>query len=237
MSSDSMSPAGKQFTQVIYTERLILRRLCATDAEYLLPILSNPDSMQWLNDTVRRRTIQGTQEWIDERLARPGLDTFLVELLSTTQATTTDHQAGKDVNQEGSFREVIGVIGSPDIPRIGYIFHAKYFGKGYATEALKAYMNSYWNRVPPVSSGESGSFDFACAATDVDNTPSRRLLEKCGFSLQRIGKESYDNPSKGGLRDDAVYAIFRPGTHEDGASLLATDEWKDMSVRVTTRTG
>lgn len=158
-----------------------------------------------------RKTVQETQDWINERLARPGIDSFLVGLLPEMHSATTSSPLEEIVSGQQPLQEVIGITGSSGIPRIGYIFHPKYFGKGYAAEALVAYMKSYWDRVPPVSSGRAGSFDFAQAATDVENLPSRKLLEKCGFILDRIDEKGYENPVKGGLRDDAVYVIARPG--------------------------
>ena len=162
---------------------------------------------------MQTKTIQETQDWIDERLARPGIDSFLVELLPTTQITTAGESSGEFV------REVIGITGSAGIPGVGFIYHPRYFGKGYAREALEAYMESYWNRIPPVSSGKPGSFDFASATTDVENLSSRRLLEKYGFVFRRISEERYDNPLKGGLRDHAFYVIPRPGMNVNEACI------------------
>ena len=165
------------------------------------------------SDTGLRKTIEAVQEWIDERLARPGCDNFLVDLVPATPSLVNESYTQSTVSGEQSLREVIGVLGSPDVPRVGYIFHPSYYGKGYATEALKAYIESYWKRLIP------GSFDFASAATDVENLPSRRLLEKSGFVLQRIEKQAHNNPFKGGWRDDAIYLITRPGTSTSQAGI------------------
>ncbi|KAI9666473.1 MAG: hypothetical protein M1821_004409 [Bathelium mastoideum] len=220
MSSSSRREPNQSDLQIIKTKRLVLRRACPTDAEYLLPILSHPEAMQWLSLSAGlRRTVEEAEDWLHERLARPRNDSFLVGLISAAGAATLDDQVGKELKSTEweTLDEVIGVIGCSSTPRIGYIFHPNYYGKGYATEALQVYMDSYWSRVPSVSSGKAGSFDYARAETAAENLPSRRLLEKCGFVFQyivgeRINDESYGDFFKGGFREDAFYLIARPGT-------------------------
>ncbi|KAI9708507.1 MAG: hypothetical protein M1820_003968 [Bogoriella megaspora] len=201
----SVSLAG---VSEIETERLMLRQVRLDDAHLLLPTLSNPKSMEWLGGMVS--TIEESRDWIAERLARPAYDGFLVQLKSIGSGSDHSSNLG-DIRDPDSPPKIIGIMGSPGVPRIGYIFHPHFSGHGYATEALQAYLDAYWKHVPPRSSGKGGSFDFARAMTDADNVPSRRLLERCGFSLQGIEKNNYDNPGKGGLRDEAFYMIARPG--------------------------
>ena len=56
-------------------------------------------------------------------------------------------------------------------------------GKGYATEALRAYLSTYFANVPsPTISGGLG-FDYVQAETDADNIASQKVLLKCGFQL------------------------------------------------------
>ena len=180
----------------------------------------------------RLTTLQEVQEWIDERLIRPDYDGFLAELLPIENPV-----APSNAEREGrqSIREVIGVLGSTAVPNIGYIFHPGYYGKGYATEALKAYMESYWDRVPPLSSGKAGSYDYASARTDVENLPSRRLLERCGFKFHRINEKCIDAPMMGGLRDDALYVIPRPGTDVNQIRISDVNPSGRHDERISTR--
>lgn len=70
---------------------------------------------------------------------------------------------------------VIGIFGSPSpgTVEVGYIYNQSFWGQGYATEALAAYMNVYWSHVKTV--------DVVIANVDPENTPSVKVLRKCGF--------------------------------------------------------
>lgn len=71
---------------------------------------------------------------------------------------------------------VIGACGYVEVdrhpPEIGYWLGAKYWGKGYATEAVRAVIDHAFT-------------DLDCevlqSASRVTNPASRRVLEKCGF--------------------------------------------------------
>ena len=82
-------------------------------------------------------------------------------------------------------------------------------GKGYATEALRAYLSTYFANVPSTASGALG-FDYVQAETDADNIASQKVLLKCGFQLVETLANAFDSPTLG-LRDTLVYKIARPG--------------------------
>jgi RimJ/RimL family protein N-acetyltransferase len=153
------------------------------------------------------KSVPETKEWLEERLRRPTYDSFVVEI-APESADYSNHPSSDQ-------RKVIGIIGSPAIPHVGYIFHPTGQGKGYATEALNAFMEVFWKCVPPVSSGKDASFDYARASTDADNMSSRRLLERCGFSFINVIPKHYNNAMKGGLQDEAFYLKARPGMEID----------------------
>jgi RimJ/RimL family protein N-acetyltransferase len=56
-------------------------------------------------------------------------------------------------------------------PEVSYWIGKAYWGRGYATQALTAFLSQV-NRVRPI---------YARVAKD--NLPSRRVLEKCGFAI------------------------------------------------------
>ena len=58
------------------------------------------------------------------------------------------------------------------VPEIGYGLQEEYWGRGYATEAVRAALNWALGQ-PGVNAVE--------AETDPENTASQRVLEKCGF--------------------------------------------------------
>lgn len=77
---------------------------------------------------------------------------------------------------------LIGACGFTQVdrhpPEIGYWLGAKYWGKGYATEAVRAVIDHAFT-------------DLDCeslqAAARVTNPASRRVLEKCGFQWTGAG--------------------------------------------------
>lgn len=99
-----------------------------------------------------------------------------------------------------------------------------YFGKGYATEALKAFVNAYFERVPTSSAGPKG-FDYLEASADTGNPPSMNVLRKAGFSLCGVRKHNFSSPHHG-WRDSAVFRIARHGVSlaEMGLDALPQEE-------------
>ena len=84
-------------------------------------------------------------------------------------------------------------------------------GKGYATEALRAYLPTYFAHVPsPTASPGALGFDYVQAETDADNIASQKVLLKCGFQLVETLTNAFDSPTMG-LRDTLVYKVARPG--------------------------
>ena len=84
--------------------------------------------------------------------------------------------------RNGGKGPVIGACGFTQIdrhpPEIGYWLGVKYWGKGYATEAVRAVIDHAFT-------------DLDCeavqAAARVTNPASRRVLEKCGFQWTGAG--------------------------------------------------
>lgn len=60
-----------------------------------------------------------------------------------------------------------------------------YAGHGYATEAFSAVLPQLFDRIPRLSEGGLG-YDHVEGWVDAANTRSRRILEKCGFTLCEI---------------------------------------------------
>lgn len=84
-------------------------------------------------------------------------------------------------------------------------------GKGYATEALRAFLACYFSRVPsPSSTPGALGYDYVQAETDAENIASQKILLKCGFQLVETLTDSFESPILG-LRDTLVYRVARPG--------------------------
>ena len=106
-------------------------------------------------------------------------------------------------------------------------------GQGYITEAVNALIPALFKRMPPANAGGLG-FDYIEAITDTENWPSRRVLEKCGFTYCGSNSQDFNNPSMG-VRDSAVFRLPRPGKTFEGLGLSAakrvsTDDENDRPV-------
>lgn len=94
-----------------------------------------------------------------------------------TSGTQTDHADG-----DGTMIGVVGTLGSntdpdstsPPVANLGYIFHPSSWGKGFATEAIMAFMVRFWTLKP--------TFQAIQADVDSRNLASIRVLQKCGFA-------------------------------------------------------
>lgn len=76
---------------------------------------------------------------------------------------------------------VVGVAGTFHVPKVGYLIHPSYWGKGIASEALRAIVSAIFERFPCSSESVHG-LDYVEGWIDVKNAASRRVLEKCGFT-------------------------------------------------------
>ncbi|KAK8183225.1 GNAT domain-containing protein [Phyllosticta capitalensis] len=186
-------PDLQEHTEV-RTTRLRLRGLCVEDAEDVHLIRSRPEAMLYSHNGPEA-SIEHTQGWIRGCLSRPNVYNFAIELLSPEDyVDKTDDKASR--------HKVIGLVGAVGAPEIGYMFHPDFWGRGLATEALQAFMPLYWQQF-------RSEFDFASAKIDPANGQSKRVLQKCGFSLEDRKIKSFGNPSLG-LRDIEIYRLQRP---------------------------
>lgn len=127
--------------------------------------------------------IEKSKEWIEGCHARPNNWNFCVELLPSAP----------DVPPEGT--RVIGLIGAVRAPEVGYMFHADYWGKGYATEALQAFLPLFFAHY----NGEEGRerFEYAEALTDTELVASQKVLGKAGFVFVERREGDFENPVLG----------------------------------------
>ncbi|CAG5158925.1 uncharacterized protein ALTATR162_LOCUS5322 [Alternaria atra] len=104
------------------TERLLLRPLRVEDAEDILLMRKHPEVMKHTS-ILPSDDLEGAKAWIQGCYQVEGNWNFAIVLLAP---------------HEGP--DVIGLIGAVRAPEIGYMFNASYWGYGYATEALRAFM-------------------------------------------------------------------------------------------------
>jgi len=151
--------------KVLETDRLILRRLSADDAEFILQLLNEPSFLRFIGDK-GVRTLQGARDYIlngpVDMYNRLGFGLYLTEL------------------KEGGVP--IGVCGlikrdALEDVDIGFAFLPRFWARGYAYESASAVM-TYGKDVLGLKR--------IVAITSPDNHASAKLLEKLGLQFERM---------------------------------------------------
>jgi RimJ/RimL family protein N-acetyltransferase len=167
---------------VLETDRLILRRLCAEDAEFILGLLNEPSFLRFIGDK-GVRTLDDARGYIAKgpvaSYDRYGFGLYLAELKDSA--------------------EPIGICGllkrdSLEDVDIGFAFRPQYWGNGYALESASA--------VLAYGRGRLGLKRIVAVASP-DNAGSIRLLEKLGLRVSGMVRLSEDGPEVTLLACDA----------------------------------
>lgn len=149
----------------IETERLVLRKLLTSDADFVFKLLNSPGWLKYIGDK-KITDAESARRYIEETLfplyANPGFGPFGLELKPT--------------------RNLIGFCGLfkreyLKHPDIGFALLPEYEGKGYAYESAK--------RVIEYAKG----LDHLCTIHGItvkNNFRSATLLEKLGLEFERM---------------------------------------------------
>lgn len=139
----------------------------------------------------------------------------MIELLpverSNASRTSPTLPTSNEPPHERPDPRVVGLIGAVRAPEVGYMFNADYWGRGYATEALKAFMPLFFDHF---SGGTSDRYEYAEAHTDPDLVSSQKVLLKVGFTLHERREMDFENPTLG-WRDTLVYRMARPDSRSE----------------------
>jgi ribosomal-protein-alanine N-acetyltransferase len=133
------------------TDRLILRPARPNDLEAMHAVLSDEQAMRYWS-TGPHSDFAETERWLDSMIAVPSEDSddFVVTLGG----------------------EVIGKLGAWRLPEIGFIFGSGHWGRGYAAEAMRAFLDHMFH---------PRAVEFLTADVDPRNTAALKLLTDNGF--------------------------------------------------------
>jgi aminoglycoside 6'-N-acetyltransferase len=147
----------------LLTERLLLRRSHAGDAETISAYRSDPDvhrQQGW-----DRTDPDGVRAEIEEMASRrPG------EPGGWVQFSVDERASGVLVGDVG----LSPADGEPGVIKVGYTISPAYQGRGYATEAVRALIDYSFGTLEA---------EVVRAYADAENTPSIRVMEKSGMRL------------------------------------------------------
>lgn len=102
---------------------------------------------------------------------------------------------------------VIGFIGITAPPEVFYILDDRFWGSGYASEALQAFLDTYWNAFPEGLKGmDEWMRDFLETHIIVGNDGSERVAVKCGF----VHVADRSTPSHGEEKEKKIFRLQRP---------------------------
>jgi RimJ/RimL family protein N-acetyltransferase len=148
----------------LVTERLLLRRSEPEDAEAISAYRSDPDVhiTQGWHDTGPDAVRADIEEMAPRHPGEPG---------GWVQYTLLLRDTGELVGDVG----MSAVDDEPGVIKVGYTVDPAHQGRGYATEAIAALIDYAFDVLEA---------EVVRAHADADNTPSIRVMEKNGLTLQ-----------------------------------------------------
>ena len=149
----------------IQTERLLLRPLRPDDAEALFALFANWEVIRWLSMPPWPYSVADAHSFIAGQLR--------LDLAMKTFAITCDGSliGGIDIRINGRINDG-GASQSGPGPHLGYWLGQPYWGRGYMTEAARAFIGQVFN---------TGLGDVIYSGAFAGNAPSLRIQEKLGF--------------------------------------------------------
>jgi ribosomal-protein-alanine N-acetyltransferase len=159
-------------SEVLHTERLILRPFAADDRDEVagrfFSILSHPRAMRFM-PTPPHQTVADTEAWMDAELSGQGAHGWAIHLRDGDPAIG-----------------YVNFLGNTRIPGMGYLLHPDYWGRGIAPEACRAVLDYGFDRL---------ALDRVELWIDERNAASQRVAHKLGFRLKGRIAQKYTHES------------------------------------------
>ncbi|KAL2802982.1 GNAT domain-containing protein [Aspergillus granulosus] len=196
------------------TSRLHLTRLNKDHAPGYFAIWSDPFTTRWSSHGPCETLLAAT-EWMSSLLPesnpkgenygvflRPDLDPTTIEEFRRQNASVA---GSSDVLDYGQLLGWVGTWRSEPAHEVGFIFHRATWGLGFATEALRGFVELFWTERPEVN--------VLKAYCDTENEGSIRVLRKAGFECVETTYGDYVLPwMEPSTRDTMEFEVLRPGS-------------------------
>jgi RimJ/RimL family protein N-acetyltransferase len=180
-----LTAPGRAFATLLETERLLLRPLAEDEAAALADLLAGDwQAIKQPGRMPHPATASALRRWIALHVA-PASHSFLL------LRREDDAPLG-----------CIGFGGSGRMAELGYVLGRPFWGRGYATEGVRAMMT----HAPAVGFRGLEAYSF------IDNPASARVLLKAGFA--DLGVVRRDYPERGGVREVRWFQqaiVIQPG--------------------------
>ena len=188
-SVDTLGTAGHRILTApeIRSERLTLRPISIQDLPFLVQLQNTPEVMKHISNGVLR-TPEQVKTSLERNLAfrksRPGLGQWII------QETASGRDVGTLLLRPPATAEKTTGI------EVGFSYLPETWGKGYATEALKAAIEYAAQKLPE---------EQVIALVSRDNGASRKVLEKAG--MRPLGTTTYVNPVTGDRFESLLFGV------------------------------
>lgn len=171
----------------LQTQRLVLRIYSQEDAESIFNAYAQDKAVAHYLSWKPHKSIKETKAFIDNCLENWALSSLYVWAIVLKSGELI---GGISLRMHGSRVE------------LGYVIAKNYWGNGYCSETVKAI--SDW------ALEQTGIYRVG-AVCDVENIPSARVLEKCGFEKEGILKKWFVSPNISHFpRDCYSYSRTKP---------------------------
>ena len=151
-------------TQTIETERLILRRFAIEDAESAMRNWAGDDHVQKMYGEPSYKTIKAAERLLAKYIKSYDKGNYF-------RWAVIERTSGECIGQVAYFLVDTG----NNFGEIEYCIGTGYQGKGYATEATKAIIDYGFRKI---------GFHKVQICVRPSNAPSKKVIEKCGFTYE-----------------------------------------------------
>ncbi|CEL04065.1 hypothetical protein ASPCAL05197 [Aspergillus calidoustus] len=162
--------------EILHTGRLVLHPLRIDDDEdaaAIFDIRRRQDVIEWMWPFIPDTDMNATKTWMRGKVFSTPDGAGSVE---TRHFCFTIRRRG---DPEERILGSVSINSLDPAPSVGYMLHPDAWGKGYATEAVRAVVEAWWSLPRAWEFADERVF----AATKCANVGSLRVLEKVGFEV------------------------------------------------------